>query len=84
MAPLTKILSSLNAVYELQFRDSDAQLKEIQGVYGGMHILIDNLKHSAEETQNYRTEITSLSKNLASLNSIYGNMLAAMNVKSSK
>lgn len=81
---LNKNLSSLNAVYELQLRDSNSQLKETQAVYSGMHQLLDNLKHSAEDTQNYRTEISSLTKNLSSLNTIYGNMLAAMNVLSSK
>jgi gliding motility-associated protein GldL len=81
---LNKNLTALNAVYELQLRESNNQLKETQGVYSGMNTLMDNLKHSAEETQKYREEISQLSKNLSSLNSVYGNMLAAMNVITKK
>ena len=81
---LNKNLSALNAVYELQLRESNSHLKETQTVYSGMNNLMDNLKHSAEETQKYREEISQLSKNLSSLNSVYGNMLAAMNVITKK
>jgi gliding motility-associated protein GldL len=81
---LNKNLSALNAVYELQLRDSNSHLKESQSLYNGLNLLLDNLKQSAEETQNYKTEISQLSKNLSSLNTIYGNMLAAMNVITNK
>jgi gliding motility-associated protein GldL len=84
MESLNKNLSALNAVYELQLRESNSQLKETQSVYAGMGTLMDNLKHSAEETQKYREEISQLSKNLSSLNAVYGNMLAAMNVITKK
>jgi len=81
---LNKNLSALNAVYELQLRDSNTHLKDSQALYGGLNNLLENLKQSAEETQNYKTEISQLSKNLSSLNTVYGNMLAAMNVITNK
>jgi gliding motility-associated protein GldL len=81
---LNKNLAALNAVYELQLRDSNNQFKETQAIYGGMNSLLENLKNSADETQKYREEIGQLSKNLSSLNSIYGNMLSAMNVFTNK
>lgn len=81
---LNKNLSALNAVYELQLRDSNNHLKETQTIYGGMNSLLQNLKQSADETEKYREEVSQLSKNLSSLNSIYGNMLAAMNVFTNK
>ena len=81
---LNKNLAALNTVYELQLRDSNAHLKESQALYGGLNQLLENLKQSAEETQNYKSEISQLSKNLSSLNTIYGNMLAAMNVITNK
>jgi gliding motility-associated protein GldL len=81
---LNKNLAALNAVYELQLRDSNNQFKETQSIYSGMNSLVENLKHSAEETQKYREEVGQLSKNLSSLNSIYGNMLSAMNVFTNK
>jgi gliding motility-associated protein GldL len=81
---VNKNMAALNAVYELQLRDSNTHLKESQSLYGGLNQLFENLKHSAEETEKYRTEIGQLSQNLSSLNSIYGNMLAAMNVMTNK
>jgi len=84
LGSLNKNLSALNAVYELQLRDSNMQLKETQTIYAGFNNLIQDIKHSAEETQKYRDEISNLSKNLASLNNIYGNMLTAMNVVTGK
>lgn len=81
---MNKNLAALNAVYELQLRDSSTHLKESQALYNGLNQLMENLKHSAEETQNYKTEISQLNKNLSSLNTVYGNMLAAMNVMTNK
>jgi gliding motility-associated protein GldL len=81
---VNKNMAALNAVYELQLRDSNSHLKESAALYGGLNQLLDNLKHSAEETQKYKTEISQLSQNLSSLNTIYGNMLAAMNVITNK
>ncbi len=84
LGSLNKNLSALNAVYELQLRDSNTQIKETQTIYANFNNLIQDIKHSAEETQKYRDEISNLSKNLASLNNIYGNMLTAMNVVTGK
>ena len=81
---VNKNLSALNAVYELQLRDSNSHLKENQALYGGMTQLIQDLKQSSQETQKYKDEITQLSSNLSSLNAVYGNMLAAMNVTTNK
>ena len=81
---VNKNLAALNTVYELQLRDSNTHLKESQSLYGGLNLLLDNLKQSAEETQKYKTEISQLSQNLSSLNTVYGNMLAAMNVITKK
>jgi len=38
-----------------------------------------NLKDSVEGTEKYKENITDLANNLSSLNTIYGNMLNAMN-----
>jgi gliding motility-associated protein GldL len=84
LGSLNKNLSALNAVYELQLRDSNTQLKDSQAIYSGFNKLISDIKTSADETQKYREEISNLSKNLASLNNIYGNMLSAMNVVTGK
>ena len=43
--------------------------------------MMKNLKDSVDETQKYKEQMSKLSKSLSDLNNIYGNMLAAMNVK---
>lgn len=77
---INKNLSALNAVYELQLSDNKEHLKGTKEVYGNMDSMIQNLKDSIEETQKYKNEVTKLSQNISALNSIYGNMLSAINV----
>ncbi|NOY38425.1 MAG: gliding motility protein GldL [Chlorobi bacterium] len=80
LGTLNKNLSALNAVYELQLQSSNEQLKAAESVYSGLGQMMEDLKSSAETSKKYREEIVKLSDNLAALNTIYGNMLAAMNV----
>jgi gliding motility-associated protein GldL len=78
---LNKNLSSLNAVYELQMKESNDHVKANQQLYSGFEAMLKNLHASVEDTNKYKAEIAKLTDNLASLNTIYGNMLSAMNVK---
>ena len=80
LGSLTKNLSALNAVYELQLQGTNDQLKASEKLYGGLHDMMENLNSSVEETKKYREEVSKLGNNLAALNTVYGNMLAAMNV----
>lgn len=80
---LNKNLSALNAVYELQLKGANEQMKSSANLYQGLGEMIDDLKTSIDETKNYRAEITRLHKNLSELNEIYGNMLSAMSVTTS-
>jgi hypothetical protein len=43
--------------------------------------MIAGLKESVTGAKQYSTEVTKLSKNLQALNTVYGNMLTALNVK---
>jgi gliding motility-associated protein GldL len=76
---LTLNLDQLNALYELQLKGTQENLKNTEHLYGGMEEMLKNLQSSVDETKLYREEIAKLSQNLASLNTIYGNMLSAMN-----
>lgn len=78
---LTKNLSALNAVYELQLKSSSSNLKATETVSSGMTQIMEDLKSTSSDVAKYKEEVGKLSKNLASLNTVYGNMLAAMNVK---
>jgi len=78
---LNKNLSALNAVYELQHKGADEHLKESDVLFKGIQELVKDLSESATDAQKYRDQMSKLSDNLSALNNIYGNMLAAMNVK---
>jgi gliding motility-associated protein GldL len=78
---LNKNLSALNAVYELQRKGVDEHLKDSDSLYKGIQGIMKDLSESAGDTKKYREQITKLNDNLSALNNVYGNMLAAMNVK---
>lgn len=77
---LNKNLSALNAVYELQLQGTNEHLKATEELYSGLDQMMEDLKSSAEDSKRYREEVAKLSDNLSALNTIYGNMLSAMNV----
>lgn len=76
---VSKNLSALNATYELQLQGSKTHLDATSKFYDGLHELMKNLNDSVDDTKKYRQEMSSLSTNLTALNTIYGNMLSAMN-----
>jgi gliding motility-associated protein GldL len=76
---LAKNLSSLNAVYELELQDSSAHLKAMNSFYKNLSLTMNNFNESLDDSRQFKDEVGRLAKNLASLNSVYGNMLTAMN-----
>ena len=78
---LNKNLSALNAAYELQLKGADEHTKESDDLFKGLQHLMKDLTDSSDDTKKYREQIAKLNDNLTALNDIYGNMLAAMNVK---
>jgi gliding motility-associated protein GldL len=78
---LNKNLSALNAAYELQRKGVDDHIRESDSLQKGISALMKDLSESAGDTKKYREQITKLNDNLTALNNVYGNMLAAMNVK---
>jgi gliding motility-associated protein GldL len=78
---LNKNLSALNTVYELQRKGADEHIKESESLYRGIQGIMKDLSESAGDAKKYREQVTKLNDNLAALNNVYGNMLAAMNVK---
>lgn len=76
---VSKNLSALNATYELQLQGSRDHLDATNKFYDGLADMMKNLHDSVEDTKKYRAEMSNLSTNLSALNTIYGNMLSAMN-----
>ncbi len=74
MQKMTENLTSLNDMYSTQLE----QLAVNKELYTNMGVLVQNLGDSIEDTKLYKENIAQLSKNLASLNTVYSNMLNAM------
>jgi gliding motility-associated protein GldL len=77
---VSKNLSALNAVYELQIQGTKEYVESSAKAYSNINELLKYLNESVEDTKRYKEEIHILGKNLSALNTVYGNMLAAMNI----
>jgi gliding motility-associated protein GldL len=73
-------LTALNKVYEMQLEGATESLENSKKIQSGIGEMMGTLADSVEDTKNYKTNISELSKNLAALNKVYGNMLNAMNI----
>ena len=75
---ITKNLGALNAVYEMELQDANSHLKSMNKFYGSLSVAMQNLTDASRDTEQFKDEVTNLTKNLHSLNNVYGNMLNAM------
>jgi gliding motility-associated protein GldL len=75
---LTKNLSSLNTIYELELQESNNHLKAMNDFYGRLTETSKSMINSADDAKKVQEQIGSLATNLSRLNGIYGNMLTAM------
>lgn len=75
---VTRNLGALNAVYEMELQDANNHLKSMNRFYGSLTMAMENLTEASKETEQFKNEVGSLTKNLHSLNTVYGNMLNAM------
>jgi hypothetical protein len=78
---MSKSLGSLKALQEVDFTQTGDQLKAMNNFYSRMNEAMSSLNASVEDTKQYQAQMSSLSKNLTSLNAVYGNILSAYNVK---
>lgn len=78
---LTKNLSSLNAIYELELQDTNNHLKAMNSFFGNLTSISQSMQGSVGDAQKAQEQITLLAKNLSNLNNVYGNMLSAMQVR---
>jgi gliding motility-associated protein GldL len=78
MQGVSKNLTALNNVYELQLQGSSAHLEATQGFQKQVEEMMSNLSASAQDTKLYRDNMAILAQNLTDLNNVYGNMLKAM------
>ncbi|HLG39276.1 MAG TPA: gliding motility protein GldL [Chitinophagaceae bacterium] len=75
---LTKNLSSLNTIYELELQDTNNHLKAMNQFYSNLVNASQAMEGSVGDAKKAHDQIALLANNLGRLNSIYGNMLSAM------
>jgi gliding motility-associated protein GldL len=75
---LTKNLSSLNTIYELELQDTNNHLKAMNKFYSNLTQASEVMQGSVDDAKKAHDQIAVLANNLGRLNSIYGNMLSAM------
>ncbi len=80
LSKMTSNLSNLNKMYELQLESARTKMDAADEAFSGIQSLMENLNASVRDTESYKNNISELSKNLSALNTVYGNMLSAMNV----
>ena len=68
-------LTSLNG----NLATTNEQMRMMSSVYATLNESAQNLSGSVEDTREYKQQLQALNQNLGSLNSVYGNILAAMN-----
>ena len=75
---MTKNLSSLNTIYELELQDTNNHLKTMNKFYGNLAQVSETLQGSVDDAKEAHDQIATLAKNLGTLNQVYGNMINAM------
>jgi gliding motility-associated protein GldL len=75
---LTKNLSSLNTIYELELQDTNNHLKAMNRFYSNLTQASATMEGTVADAKKTQEQITLLAGNLGRLNGIYGNMLSAM------
>jgi gliding motility-associated protein GldL len=78
MQGLTKNLSSLNTIYELELQESNNHLKALNQFYGKLNQASAAMTGTAEDAIRAKEQIAALATNLGKLNQVYGSMLTAM------
>lgn len=75
---LTKNLSSLNTIYEMELQESNNHVKALNNAFGKLSETSTAMANTAEDAKRMQQQVGALATNLSKLNSIYGNMLTAM------
>jgi len=92
MEDINKNLSSINSIYEIQLKNIQAQSEglttqtervrmvndQFESIVGDVQKMTLATKVAAEETENFKKGTLKLTKQVADLNQVYGNMLNAL------
>ena len=78
---LNKNIESLNSTYEKQLKGTTEQIHASSKFFEDLNQMNQVIALSAQEMKKYKENAEKLNSHLDALNSIYGNMLGAMNYK---
>jgi len=74
---MSKSLGSLKALQEVDFSQTGDQLKTMGNFYSKMNEAMTSLNETVDDTKLYQEQLSSLNRNISSLNGVYGNVLTA-------
>ncbi len=75
---MSKNLSSLKALQEVDFSGTSEQIKSMNNFYSKLNEAMSDLSDSLNDTKVYKDQLGVLNKNLSGLNNVYGGMLNAI------
>jgi len=78
---LNKNIESLNSTYEKQLKGTSEQIHASAKFFEDLNQMNQIITSSAQEMKKYKENAEKLNSHLDALNSVYGNMLGAMNYK---
>ncbi|MEG1499147.1 MAG: gliding motility protein GldL [Bacteroidales bacterium] len=78
LGKMTAHLTKLNELYLTQMQASAKQMETSQKLNKDLDQIMETMSGSLDHSKKYRSEINDLSQKVASLNEMYGKMLAAM------
>lgn len=79
MKKMAENITQLNSQYTLQLQGTKQFLESSDTLYSGMNDLMSTLNDSVSDAKKYKEEVSQLAQNISALNTVYGNMLSAMN-----
>ncbi|MDE6396116.1 MAG: gliding motility protein GldL, partial [Muribaculaceae bacterium] len=80
MADLSKNISGLNTIYEIQLKSISSQLDSIDRVNRGIKDIRDMYEKSAEQSERYCRETEKMARYMQQLNTVYEKMITAMTI----
>jgi gliding motility-associated protein GldL len=75
---VTKNLAALNTIYEMELKDADSHVKNMNKFYESLTGAMQGLSKVGDNTAKFTSELGNLTTNLTALNKVYGSMLTAM------
>lgn len=81
MKKMSASLSSINAMYEMQINNASTQMNLNKEFEEKMSTMLTNFTDSADGIMKYKEQVDALTRKVAELNNVYGNMLAAMQTR---